>query len=226
MYETLTDRSDSRSDYNAETVHESTHMTEQEGQVLPTPIGLNQSIAIPSSVGCGTQSRPTEQLISPAIFELAKPLEELEHTQNNIVNRRSRSPSPTKSPWPEPKWVAELSLRKLSHRCPLFGVPLMDPVFGMNEGACPMRACSDHASAKGTTGEYESHGLLPIASVNIDESCSSIPPHLPSACVKKTSSTSMRRFRKPIPERSQGSNRRVRRWRALRSQCNSLFSST
>jgi hypothetical protein len=35
------------------------------------------------------------------------------------------------------------------HRCPLFGVPLVDPVFGMSGGCYLIRVYSDYASSNG-----------------------------------------------------------------------------
>jgi hypothetical protein len=44
------------------------------------------------------------------------------------------------------------------HRCPLFGVPLVDPVFGISGGCCLIRACSDYASSNG----YPNVGFLAV----------------------------------------------------------------
>jgi hypothetical protein len=136
----------------------------------------------------------------------AEPPSKREQTHTGEVNRCSICPGPADPTRPEPKWLAELSMQTESHRCPLFGVPLVDPVFGMSGGSCPIRVCSDHANSNG----HPDVGF-PVATINLAELCESVTSSsLSSVHVGTAPSVSLQRYQKPIPKRSRRAGGRTR----------------
>jgi hypothetical protein len=144
------------------------------------------------------------------MLESTEPLSTREQTHTDQVNRCSIQPGPAGPTRPEPKWLAELSMQTESRRCPLFGVSLMDPVFGMSGGSCPIRACSDHASSNG-----HPDADFPVATVNLAELCKRVTsPSLSNVCIETASGVSPQRCRKPISKRPRRTGGRARNRRA------------
>jgi hypothetical protein len=104
----------------------------------------------------------------------------------------------------QPSWLVELSTRSELSRCPLFGLPLMDPVFGINDGSCPIRACSDHAVGQENRDAYADLTMSSNRLVDLDHG---LPhSHLSVVHVENTSAEA--------PRSRPKSSRRARRRRA------------
>jgi hypothetical protein len=113
-----------------------------------------------------------------------------------IVDDCGMRASPTRPMLPEPPWIAELSMRTKSQACPMYGIPVADHVFRMNEGLCPMRACSDHADGD----------LTFISTTAMDLHNDAFPSHSSSTCGNTKPKILSRRCRKPTSKRSGGSS--------------------